>query len=442
MKRISRIVAAASAAAFVFAAAPSMAQYAGEYSPAKLIKQGKTSKDIAGNGTVIVQVQVNPDGSHKVVKVIKSTNPADNDAAMDIAANSSYRPAHQGTKPITAFYDFTLKFSGKSVSSNEASGGAGSAGSAGIEGLIRAGKYADAEKRAQSALLSNPSDERTRQLLGLAAYYNGDYDTSAQSFSRVSTIDKQFQPIAAQAFASASIGIADKNPTEAMTYAQKAVSLGGGNTAQLALGVAQIANKQNTEGLATLKAVHEKLFADPKTATNVKIGVDSRLLTAYLATGDSAGAQSIANEMKQLDPSSTVPARVMGNHYLEAGSAALQAKNYADALKNFDLAANTGDPQVAVTANTQAAFSLLSMDKPDFAKVKAYADKALAVKPDSPEANYAEGVAYTGTYASSHKDDDKKQALSYLNKADGLAKAAGNTALALQIETFIKNNFK
>lgn len=441
MKSISRIVAAASAAAFAFTAAPSLAQYANEYTPAKLIKQGKTTKGIAGSGTVIVQVQVNPDGSHKVIKVIKSTNAADNDAATEIAETSTYRPAHQGTKPITAFYDFTLKFNGKSVSQGGESAG-GSAASGGIEGLIRSSHYAEAEKRAQAALLSNPSDERTRQLLGLAAFYNNDYDTSASAFSRASTIDKQFQPVAAQAFASAAISGADKNPAEALTYAQKSVSLGGGTTAQLALGVAQIANKQNSEGLATLKGVHDKLFADPKTPTNVKVGIDSRLLNAYLAAGDTAGAQTAANEMKQLDPSSNVSGRVLGNHYLQLGGAALQAKNYAEAVKDFDQAAATGDSQVAVTANTQAAFALLAQEKPDGAKVKAYADKALAVKADSPEANYAEGVAYVLLFVNSKKDDDKKQASTYLNKADALAKAAGNTALALQIETFIKNNLK
>lgn len=441
MKRISRIAAAASAAAFVFTAAPSMAQYANEYSPAKLIKRGNSSKPIAGSGTVIVQVQVNADGSHKAMKVLKSTNAADNDAAMDIADASSYRPAHRGSQAITAFYDFTLKFNGKSVSSGESSG-AGSAGSSGIEGLIRSSHYAEAQKRAQAALLSNPSDERARQLLGLAAYYNNDFDASASAFSRVPTIEKQFQPIASQAFAAAAISGADKDPAQALTYAQKSVSLGGGSTAQLALGVAQIANKQNAEGVATLKGVHDKLFADPKTPAKVKIGVDSRLLNAYLATGDSAGASAIAAELKQLDPSSAVPGRVMGNHYLQLGSAALQAKNYAEALKNFDQAAATGDQQVAVTANTQAAFTMLSMDKPDGTKVKAYADKALAIKADSPEANYAEGVAYVLIFVSSKKDDDKKQATTYLTKADGLAKAAGNTSLALQIETFMKNNLK
>src|SRR6185437_9578428 len=121
MTRSIRIVAGATALAAAAAfALPANAQYASEFIPAKLVRQGSTSKAIAGSGTVIVQVQVNANGSHHVVKIIKSTNSADNAAAMDIASNSTYRPAHRGKTAVMAFYDFTLKFKGRSVASNGA----------------------------------------------------------------------------------------------------------------------------------------------------------------------------------------------------------------------------------------------------------------------------------------------------------------------------------
>jgi hypothetical protein len=63
MKRIPSI--AVTLAAVALAASPANAQYATEFSPAKLIKQGTTSVPIAGSGTVVVQVQVNSDGTHK-----------------------------------------------------------------------------------------------------------------------------------------------------------------------------------------------------------------------------------------------------------------------------------------------------------------------------------------------------------------------------------------
>ena len=75
------------------------AQYSNEYVPAKLLKQGQTSHSIAGSGTVVVQVQVNADGTHKAIRVIKSSNSGDNSAALDIAQTSTYRPAHRGSAP-------------------------------------------------------------------------------------------------------------------------------------------------------------------------------------------------------------------------------------------------------------------------------------------------------------------------------------------------------
>ena len=76
-----RIVASSVAVLVAIAQAPALAQYANEFTPAKLIHQGKTTNAIAGSGTVVVQVQVNADGSHKAVKVIRSSNSGDNAAA-------------------------------------------------------------------------------------------------------------------------------------------------------------------------------------------------------------------------------------------------------------------------------------------------------------------------------------------------------------------------
>ena len=70
--------------------------------------------------------------------------------------------------------------------------------------------------------------------------------------------------------------------------------------------------------------------------------------------------------------------------------------------------------------------------------MQAYADKALAIKPNDAQANFAEGIALTGQWTASHNDDMKKSAAAALDKADQQAKAEGNEALSLQIETFVK----
>lgn len=444
MKRISGIAALA-AVGFLWANLPAGAQYANEFTAAKLLKQGTTAMNIAGSGTVIVQVQVNADGSHKAIKVIKSSNSGDNDAAMDIAQNSSYRPAHRGATPVTAFYDFTLKFNGKSVASSQSEEGGGAATSLSpaaqsVANLIREKNYAAAKSRAQSALISSPDDESLRQMLGIAAFDAGDVTTAAAAFDKVPTIGKQFQPAAAASFAAAAVQTADQNPSQALAYAQKAEALNPDTNSRFALGTAQLANKQYADAVTTLKAVHSSAMNDPKLSRTAKVNIDARLMSAYLANGDNQGATQIANEIKQLDPSSTLPGRVLGNTYLKMGVDAASAQKYDDAFKYFDMASAQGDPEVAVTADTQAAFLVTKTQKPDYKKMQAYADKAIALKPDDAQANYAEGVALTGQWAQSHDDAQKKKALDTLNHADSLAKTAGNEALALSIETFIKNN--
>jgi TonB family protein len=447
MNRI-RIAASLALLAFAAVAQPAFAQQqpAADFSIAKVLKQGTTSQPISGSGTVQVQVQVNADGSHKAIKVLQSTNPNLNAAAMEIAQNSTYRPAQSGSKPVTSFYDFKLHFNGKSVTTPEEqaiSGGSGGGGgnTAAIDALVRAGKYKDAIAKANTALLSSPGDPGVLQLLGVAQYYDNDYTDSAATFSRVQDIKKPFQPIAAQAFATGAVRTSQTNPSQALDYANKAVALSGGDaTSKFALGVAQLANNQNADAVATLKSVHDRLAADAKADAKTKLNVDQELLQAQLASNDSAGANATAAEMKQIDPSGgAAAAHALSQHYLKGGSDAMTAGDFPTAAKDFDQAAASATGQDAVTANTFAAFAVMREAKPDYSKAKDYAQKAVTGAPDDAQANFALGLSYYGSYASSNKPDDKSQALTYLNKADQLAKAAGNEGLALQIEAQIKN---
>jgi tetratricopeptide (TPR) repeat protein len=450
MKKLRTVVAPAVAVLAVFAGIPAAAQYSNEFVPAKLIHQGTTSKPIVGNGKVVVQVEVHPDGTHRAVKVISSTNPGDNGAAMEIAQNSTYRPAHRGTTAITAFYDFTLQFHGKSVANAQTessesgsevpAGGSLSGAASQVAALIREKQYAQAKSKAQMELLSSPGDESLRQMLGVAAFDSGDYEMAAASFDKVGSIGKQFQPIAAQSLARAAVDVAASDPAKALNYAQKAVALDPSTNSKYALGQAQLANKQYADAIGTLKQVRAAAFADPKTPTNAKVAIDTALMNAYMQTNDTQDMQVLAAEVKQLDPNSTLPGRVLGSNMLKAGVDAANAKNYAEAFKDFDQAAAGGDPEVAVTAYVQAAFLVAKMDKPDYKRMQAYADKALALKPNDAAANFAEGIALTGQWASSHDDGTKKKAADALDKADQQAKAEGNEALSLQIESFVKKN--
>jgi TonB family protein len=443
-----RIVAPAIAALVALTQLPAAAQYANEFVPAKLIQQGTTSTAIAGSGTVVVQVQVNADGTHKAIKVIHSSNSGDNPAAMEIAQSSSYRPAHRGKTPITSFYDFTLKFNGKSVSRNTSSGGGGGVPAGGslspaasqVAALIRQGQYEAAKSKAQSALMSSPSDESLRQMLGIAAFDSGDYETAASAFDKVGTIGPQFRAIAARSFATAAVKIATSNPSQSLGYAQKAMSLDHGANSQFALGVAQLANGDVASALTSLKEAQSAAMADPKIPVSSKVNIDAELVEAYLANHDAAQAQAMVAQIKQLDPGSTAGSAAMAMSLINAGTKARDAKDTATALSDYDQAAAAGDAKLAVTANTLAAFAIASSEKPDYKRMQAYAEKALAGNPNDASANFAEGIALSAEWGANHDASMKQKATDALNKADQQAKAEGNEALALQIETFMKKN--
>lgn len=434
MKPITAAMMAVTALAYGATALPAGAQ--ADYQRPKMAVRAAPKRPIAGSGTVVVQVIVNVDGTVGGAKVIRSTNPGDNEAAVQIASDSTYKPAIRNGKPSKDFYDFTIHFNGKSVAPDTSVGGS-------ITSLIRAGKYSDAKAAAESALASSPNDMRVQQLLGVSEYFLKDYAGAAASFVKVTSIDKEFTAIAAQSLANAAAASASKDSATAVTYATRAVALDNSINSKYALGVSQIAAGQNAEGIATLKGVHDVVMTDPKATTQTKVNVDAQLLQAYLATKDTASAQAIQAEMAKLDPSGANGGVLMANHYIQAGDAASKAKQFDEAIKNYEQAAQVGGPKAAVTAYTDAAFTTMSMEKPDYKRAKAYADKALAADPNDAAAQFAEGATMAALWATgSRSDADKAAAVAQLNKADATAKAAGNTALAAQIESFLKNNIK
>ena len=431
MKR-TLLLGAALLVAATLATTPAFAQYANEFSLAKVKKQGTTSQTIAGSGQVLVQVQVNADGTHKVIRIISSTNHGDDAAATELAQTATYTPAHRGTKPVSSFYDYTLKFNGKSAAA--ASDATGGSASTKVDALIRAGKYSDAISEANNGLANSPNDANLQVLLGIAQYYSGDKIAAAQSFDKVPAISKQFANLAAAAYADAAVQSSMKDPAQSLSFAQKGMTYGTGANNQFALGVADIANDKYADGIAVLKPLRANA-ADPE----LKKAMDRQLLTAYLGNNDPDDANTIAAEMKQLDPTGNAAAVAIGNYYLNKANAAMQAKDYPTALSAYDQVVNSTDTQVSVTANTGAAFASMQGAKPDYNKAKGYALKAVQGAPDNPEANFAVGLAYQGIYvSSSHGDGDKQTALTYLKKAEDAAKAAGNDRLASQIDKQIQ----
>ena len=446
MIRPFRLVALLSAAAATIAyAAPAAAQYANEYSPPKLLKQGSTSKAIAGAGRVVVQVQVNADGTHKATRILSSSNAGDNAAAMEIAQTSTYSPAHRGKKPTTAFYDFTLRFNGSSV----AGAGGVSASSMGgvraeVDRLLRAGSYTAAMNKAQSALASSPDDSTLNAELGSAQFFLNDVQSAAASFEKAPNMPKEFANVAAQAYQLAAAKLSTSNPTLALRYGQKAVAMAPGAGSYYALGSAQLETGDAASAIRDLKKSRDLAFADPHTGTKARVSIDSELMNAYLKGGDNSDASTIADEIKRMDPGSDAAQTIMGNQYMVKGNAESKAGQHQQAIADYEKAAQVGGRHLAVTAYAGAALEESRLDKPDYAVMKADADKALAIDPGDPLALYAEGIAQYGQYIAGGSTDSglKQQALDTLNKAKSAAQSAGNTSLVSNISTFMSQNIK
>lgn len=436
----TRTIRFAVAAATLYAGAvtlPALAQYANEYIPPKLLHEGHATHAVAGPGKVVVKVEVQANGAHRAVGILKSTNHGDNAAAMDIANTSTYRPAHRGKKAVPSFYDFALTFHGA-----VAAGGGGAAGR--IDALLHQGKYQAAKSAAQAALANNPNNAELNSELGTAEYFLTDYPAAAAAFSKVPSISNEFKPVAEQSLQMAAQHEANDNPQEAVNWAQRAISLAPSAGAFYSLGAAQLGENDSAAAVATLTKARKLAFADSHTAVKDRISIDSELLAAQVKAGDTAGSQQTAAELKRLDPSSHAPDTIIANQLLAQASAESKLGDHQSAIADDLKAAQTAAPNAAVTGYVEAAFEESKLTKPDYTVMQKYAEQALAAKPGDAIALFAEGVALYGQYATTGGQNAslKKRATDTLNQAKAAATAQNDPQLLDQIDAFIKTNVK
>lgn len=369
--------------------------------PPKLIKQGTSTSAIPGAGTVVVQVYVNADGTFKVTRIIKSTNHEDDAAALEIARTSKYAPATDGRKKVAEFYDFTLKFTAGSASASTGSG------------------------TASSTATSGPLEE------AVTDFRAGKYSESAAAFDKVSSVPAQYKLIAANAYAKAAeAAISSKDASTAVTDATKASQLSPGPATLNLLGTAQIQAGDGAGAIRSLEQARTLASSDSKIDSKQRATIDANLVAAYTDAGQVDKATALLQEIKQLDPSNTAAGARVVAYYSTKGDEAQKAGDQSTAASLFDKAGALGGPYAA-TMYTKEAFALMQVSKPDWKAAKSAADKALALKPDDPTANLAEGVALAN-------DGKKADAITYLQKADASAKAAGDTSVASKAEQFLK----
>jgi tetratricopeptide (TPR) repeat protein len=395
------------------------------YTPPKLIKQGTATSPIAGTGAVTVQIFVRKDGSIGDVKIEKSTNHNDDAAAVEIAKSSTYKPGVRDAKPIDAFYTMALKFSGTSVVNDT---GTSSNQLLQVNALIRANKFADAKTEVQSYLTSHPTDKDAQALLGVADAYTNDPAGAATAFDAAGTIPERFKIVAAKAYSDAAVdALKAKSYDRAIALSDKALALQQ-NVNTLYIRGAAYANAQKyTQAIADLENAKSMAAAGKADAATIN-AIDASLATSYVFGGQADKGIALARDIKRRDPSNTRVDDTLAAYYNQQAAAAVKAGKMEEAVSDLENAAKIV-PARGVVLYVQAANVLAQPEKPDWKRVKAEVDKALAIDPNDARANYVAGIALAN-------QGDSKGAIPLLQKAK--ANAGSDTSLNADIDTALK----
>ena len=427
-----RLTPLAAVAAIALGAVPaaSPAQTAVFYVPPKLISRGTSTTPVAGKGTVTIKVFVHASGKADAPSAVsKSTNHADDGAALEIAKTSKYKPASKDGKPADAFYTFVLNFAGSgSVTdgSNEPATGA----LAHVVVLERSGNYAGAKTQLADYLRNAPDDKQANLLLGVANAFTDDSANAAAAFDKAGPIPPKYKLLADKSYVNAAATALKANSDDsAVAYATKAIALIGSAEAYNIRGSAQYAQKKYDLAVSDLERSRDLALAAKADNHQLAI-IETNLTAAYMGAGQSDKGLATAKDVSRLDPSITQTGDIIAQYYNDKATTLVKSGDRKGAADQLDAGA-TSAPKYAVQLYGNAAMILASDTKPDWKVVKAEADKALALDANDARSNYVAGVALAN-------DKNTKDALTYLNKAQSSAKAGNDPDLSKQIDAALK----
>jgi tetratricopeptide (TPR) repeat protein len=423
--RTSRALAALAFGAVALAVLPRTvsAQTSEFYSPPKLIKQGTNTSPVVGTGSVTVKVFVHRNGSVGTVQVTKSTNHGDDTAATEIAKSSTYKPGAKDGKPGDYYYTLALKFGPNAVQASNTGGGTELSQA---NALIRAGKYDDAKKLLQTYIVAHPADKDAEALLGVSDEYLNDAAGASTAFDAAGTIPDRFKVVAAKAYSDAAIdALKAKNNDQAIALSDKALALQQNVNTLFIQGTAYANAQKYPQAIAALEKAKSQATTGKADAASLN-AIDASLATAYIFGGQPDKGIALGKALKQRDPSNTRVDEALASYYNQQAVAAAQAGKPDQAVAMLEQAAQAL-PSKAAVLYVQAANVLSAGKTPDWKKVKAEADKALAIDPNEPRANFVAGVAVANG-AGANSAADKAAAIAFLQKAK--ANAGSDTKLA------------
>jgi tetratricopeptide (TPR) repeat protein len=282
-------------------------------------------------------------------------------------------------------------------------------------------------------LNSHANDPRALGDLAVADFYLDDHAGAVAALEKGGTVAPNFKAIPINAYADyVNDQVKAGDFTSASAAAKKLVALQPTYNTENTLGFTELSAKNFADAVTDLQKARDDATtakADAKTTASIDLNLEQALVGA----GKIDDAKKLAPEIAQLDPArASASQNVLAQYYSDAGTAKVNAKAFADAATLYEQAA-ADVPSFASQFYTSAAFMYLQLQPmPDNTKAKADADKAIAADATNAKANYAAGIALAN-------DGKTSDALTYLKKADDLAKAATppNAAFVTQVETAI-----
>jgi len=291
--------------------------------------------------------------------------------------------------------------------------------------LLRAGKY-DAVRTAMSAFLAkHPGDLSAELLLAVACAFLGDNDTAVAAFDLAGSIPARYAGLAAKTYADAAVAaLKAKDNTKAVALATKSLALQKTVNSLFIRGTAHANAQHYAEAIADLEAAKAKATEGRADAATLN-AIDSSLATSYIFGGQPDKGLALAQTLKGRDPGNTRIDDALAAYYNQQAVVMMKAGDRDGAVTMLEKAAATV-PSRAVALYVQAA-NVLSQGTPiDWLRVKAEADKALALDPNDARANYVAAIALANS-------GNRVAAIPLLQKAK--ANSGSDPALSADIDT-------
>ena len=401
----------------------------GGYVPPKLAKRGTATTPLSGPATIVVKVFVKKDGTSTVSGVIKSSNPSDDPAALEVAKSSTYVPATKGGEKVDAFYDYTIVFTVEGETEGAKTG------LPAYEQMIHSGNYAGAKTGLTAYLQQHPDDARANTDLGAANTYTQDFPAAVAAFDKAgSGIPDNMKPIAADAYSGYAVSqLNAKDTSGALASAKRAVDLAPDLQTYNALGVVQFSSGDSASAIVSFQkalSLGQSAKQSDRDSTNVNLAM------AYADVGKFEEAKQTAALVSA--PTAQQKANIqnaLSAYYVKQGEAAEKAGKTDTAVALYVQGAAAA-PAEAATFYVRASSAYLATIKDagssdtqqtNNQKAKAMADRALAIDPNNAQAGYDAGIACAGL-------GQKAQALLYLNKAASAAAGSSDADLKSAIQ--------